>query len=305
MKIGIVGHGSIGQRHAANARELGHDVKVYDPIIIGKPDFRFEHQLYDWCDAAVIATPSPFHESGVRAAVERGKHVMVEKPISIAVGALPAILESAANKNLIVMMGNNLRLHPCVQQAKEWIVAGHIGNPLWASFICATRTAKPPYVSDGVILNTGSHEVDLALHLLGPAKAISANVCMNLGEMTDIIADFVLEHDSGARSRFHLDFITPNEIREFWIAGEERNIGVDLPKRLLSLGTTSNHMPGDYDKDYRAEMEAFIDRIDGKITPGASARDGLATLRVLLDVRKMAGLDQTYEHREIKGWGGQ
>ena len=287
MKIGVVGHGSIGSRHAANARALGHDVKVYDPAItiLGGADFKFERDLYDWCDAAVIATPSPFHEGGVRAAVERGKHVLVEKPISIAVGALPAILEAAAEKNLIVMMGNNLRMHPCVQQAKEWLVAGHIGKPLWSSWICATLSAKSPYLSDGVILNTGSHEVDLALHLLGPAKVISANA-----SPSDDIADFVLEHDSGARSSFHLDFITPNEIREFWIAGEERNIGVDLPKRLLSLGSTSNHMPGDYDKDYLAEMEAFVDRIEGKITPGASGQDGLATLRVLLDVRKMAGL---------------
>lgn len=290
MKVGVVGYGSIGKRHAENARALGHDVKVYDPAVIGGSDFRFERELYDWCDAAVIATPSLFHEGGVRAAVERGKHVLVEKPISIGIGGLPAILESAAEKNLIVMMGNNLRLHPCVQQAKEWIVAGHIGRPLWAHFTCATLTEKPPYISDGVILNTGSHEVDLALYMLGSAKVISANVGMNLGTMTDDIADFVLEHESGVRSSFHINFVTPNEIREIKIAGDQKNIVANLPGRIIALGKTVIPAPGSYDDDYRNEIAAFIGRINGNITPGANGFDGLATLRVLLDVRKMAGL---------------
>lgn len=284
MKIGIVGHGSIGQRHADNARSLGHEVKVYDPAIIGGSDFRRESDLYDWCDAAVIATPSQFHESGVRACVERGKHVLVEKPVSVAVGGLPAILESAADKGLIVMMGCNMRFHPCVQMAKRWIAEGSIGRPLWAHFTCGTLTSK--YAGDGVILNTGAHEVDIALHLLGPAQVMSANVGW---KTPDEIADFVLEHDNGARSSFHLDFITPNEIREFWIAGEDDNIGVDLPSRHITCKRLGSSVgPGDYDLDYRNEMRAFVERVGGMITPGASGADGLATLKVLLDVRKKA-----------------
>jgi len=287
MKIGIVGYGSIGKRHAENAVALGHDVIVYDPI--GRMDVKFEREIYEQADAVVIATPSPFHESGIRASVERGKHVLIEKPISIAIGHIPALLSSAKDKGLVMMMGNNLRFHPCVQQAKIWITQKEIGDPVWANFICAAETTKKTYRGDGVILNTGSHEVDLALYLLGPAKVVYASA--KYVDDQDVLADFVLQHQSGARSSFHIDFETPNEVREFWIAGE-KNIGVSLPGRGISLsGMPLKQAPGSYDDDYRNEMAAFIERIEGRFAPGASAEDGLATLKVLLDVRKKAGLE--------------
>ncbi len=286
MKVGVVGNGSIGSRHARNLKALGHEVLVYDPA--NTRDVRFERNIYEECEAVVIATPSPFHEAGIRACVERGKHVLVEKPISTAIGLLPDLLRIADEKGLVIMMGNNLRLHPCVQQVKQWIGAGEIGEQLWASFICTHQTTK---YTDSVVLNWGAHEVDLALHLLGPARVATASVVFNAGEGIEDIADFLLIHDSGCRSSFHLDYVTPNEIREFWIAGEEDNIGIDLPSRHITCKRLGSSVgPGDFDMDYLNEVAAFIDRIEGKITPGATGKDGLETLKVLLDVRKKAGI---------------
>lgn len=287
MKIGVVGHGSIGSRHATNLAALGHDVLVYDPA--NRRDVKFERNIYEDCDVVVIATPTIYHLGGIRAAAERGCHILVEKPIALSDYGLRELLDLAASKDAVVMVGCNLRFHPCVLQAKQWITAGHIGRPLWAHFTCAALSAKAPYLSDGVILNTGAHEVDLALHLLGPAQVISANA--HCTEHGDDIADFVLEHESGARSSFHLDFVTPNEIRECWIVGDEKNIGIDFLGRRISLGSMATGNAGSYDTDYVEEMKAFIDRIEGKDVPGATGEDGLAVLKVLLDVRKKAGLE--------------
>jgi len=293
MKIGIVGLGSIGKRHAINATKLGHDVHIYDPVVKGDFRFRYERDLYDWCDAAVIASPSQFHEPGLRACVERGKHALVEKPISVAIGALPELLRVAADKKLVVMVGNNLRMHLCVQEAKMWLDAEYIGIPLWASFTCAQLSKK--YSEDGVVLNTGSHEVDLALHLFGPARIASAYV-------NPLMADFVLEHASGVRSVFHCDFVTAIEVRRFRIVGAGGDIFCDLPSRALRRRMVDDKLPtvvhengfvaiGSYDTDYLDEMRAFIDRIEGKDVPGATGADGLATLDVLIEVEKKAGLE--------------
>jgi UDP-N-acetylglucosamine 3-dehydrogenase len=298
MKVGIVGYGSIGKRHADNAQVLGHEIVVYDPLV--RRDVKFERMIYEQCDVVVVATPSPAHEGPLRAAIEHRRHVLMEKPISTSVGMLPILLGDATEKNLVVMMGNNLRFHPCVQQAKEWIDDGKIGTPVWAHFICGQESTKPLYLSDGVILNTGAHEVDMALHLLGPAKVAYANSCTKLRAgtadsdvnvfFTEDIADFMLVHDNGCRSTFHLDFITPNQIREAWVVGSEEKIGIELRNRTCSLGGEARARPGNFDGDYFSEMTAFFDRIKGETTPGATGWDGLATLRVLLDVRKMAGL---------------
>jgi predicted dehydrogenase len=285
MKIGVVGYGSIGQRHAANIRWLGHECIVYDPLLQHN-DVKFEREIYDQADAVVIATPSNCHEAGLRACIERGKHVLVEKPISVGLGQLETLLKVADEKKLIVMMGNNLRFHPCVKDIKR----SEISWSLWANFICSTTTDKPGYLSDGVTLCTGSHEVDLALHLLGPAQVLTAT-----GD--EKMMDFVLQHDSGARSSFHLDFVTGREVRQFWIGYERKCISVDLPARSIQTHFIDGDIaawryPGSYDDDYVREMRDFTRRIEGLSTlyDGATGRNGLAVLKVLLDVRKMAGL---------------
>jgi predicted dehydrogenase len=280
MKIGVVGYGSIGGRHARNLVTLGHEVLIYDPVLPANERVTFERNIYEDCDAVVIATPTMFHEQGLRGCIERGKHVLVEKPIAAQVGALPGLLKIADDKGLVIMMGNNLRLHPCVQQVKQWLGAGEIGEPLWSNFICAHTTEK--YTSDGVVLNTGAHEVDLALYLFGPAKCVSAREDVSS-------ANFILQHDSGMRSTFLLDHATPHRIREFWIAGEKQNIGVDIDARRMSIGTEATQAPGDYSDDYFNEMRAFVDRINGIFAPGASGHDGLATLKLLLEVRRKTG----------------
>lgn len=298
MKIGVVGYGSIGQRHANNLRRLGHDVKVYDPIHGKGNDFKFERELYESdVEAVVIATPSPYHEGPLRACVERGKHVLIEKPISTSIGMLPQLLDDAAAKNLVVMTGNNLRFHPCVALAKQWLDVGQIGDPIWATFTCAQKNEK---YRDSVVLNWGAHEVDLAIHFFGPVQKVlcaairpwrpgTADSVVNPMAPEDI-ADFVLLHDSGVRSSFHLDYLTTVEIRECWLAGTDHNIGIDFPTRRISLGKHVQGMGGTYDDDYEDEMKAFLGRIESRPVLGASGRDGLETLRVLIDVRKEAGV---------------
>jgi len=286
MKIGIVGCGSIGSRHRSNAVRLGHETKVYDLAM--KCDFKFERELYDWCDAAVIATPSQFHEGPLRACIERGKHALVEKPISVSVGGLPALLDQAKAKGLTVMMGNNLRFHPCVTQTKRWLIEGRFGEPRWAHFLCATEPTATAF-RDGVILNTGAHEVDLALHFFGPARILASSVER---DGVDTIVDFVLRHDSsGVRSSFHLNIVSPKRVRQFWIGMEEKTLGADLDLRRFAGDGDYNgyHYGGSYADDYGTELQTFIARAQGEDgtqgLPGATGREGLETLAILEAIR--------------------
>ena len=279
MKVGIVGYGSIGQRHANNLRGLGHTVIFYDPLVPNEID-RETGIYFSDVAAVVIATPSMFHEGPLRACIERGKHVLIEKPISTSIGMLPQMLDAADEKGLVVMMGNNLRFHPCVLQAQNWLMQGLAGKPIWANFICAQENAK---YQDSVVLNWGAHEVDVAMHLFGPASVQCASVTDD-----ERIADFVLLHESGVRSSFHLDYVTPVEIREAWIACEDHNIGLDLLGRRISLGKWAQGLNGTYDDDYVTEAKAFVDRIGGKIGAGATGRQGFDVLKVLLEVSAVA-----------------
>lgn len=298
MKFGVLGLGSIGLRHARNLRMLGHEVIGYD--IDAKKQREFQGKILKRvevlaAEAIIIATPTTEHHGDWVDCewheIAGTKNVFIEKPLC---SYDDHALFAAEDELSSVFVGYMLRFHPCVKAAKNWIEQGHIGKPIWANFIVGQFNDKPDYLRDGVVLNW-SHEIDLALYLLGPAKVVAASVHCTDGK--DDIADFVLEHESGARSLIHLDYVTKNEIREGWIVGSEKNIGMDLLGRRSSMGKIIQEFGGDWNADYIDEMQAFIDYVSSApaklSTRGrwATGEDGLRVLEICQQVRQIAGLE--------------
>jgi len=287
MKIGVIGLGSIGMRHAKNLVALGHSVYGADirpdlevPFEIGVDGGDFKREV----DAFVIASPTRLHYQHAVMAGEAGKPAFIEKPLSD---------KERFSYLLPCMIGYNLRFHGCVLKTIEWINAGRIGKPLWANFTCGQFNDKPAYLRDGVVLNW-SHEIDLALHLLGPGHLEASSVRIIDG--CDDMADILITHENGCRSTIHLDYITKPEQRHFTIQGETGRITCTLPSRNLFLLTPDKeqadwfHCRGSYDQDYIDEMKAFIDRIEGKETPGCTGAEALRVLEICLEVRRQAGM---------------
>jgi predicted dehydrogenase len=297
MKVGVIGLGSIGSRHAANLKGLGHEVVGYDPelwrmeALQGHAVAREEVFARKGIDAVVSASPTANHVDDLRDAVAYGVPILIEKPIATAITSeLRDLLRDAEHDGQPVMVGYMLRFHGCVIKAKDWLGTGLIGQPLWASFTCAQLNDK--YRHDGVILNW-SHEIDLARYLLGPAKVICATARVTNGH--DDIADLVLEHDGGARSTVHLDTVTRPEIRKASICGTKGVIHLRLaPSRIAGLVSYDNTVtvsPGDtWDDNYVTELKAFLRRAEGMPAFGATGADGLAVLDLCLQARKLAGL---------------
>lgn len=285
--IGVIGLGSIGSRHAKNLIDMGHKVLSYDPEVA-------PGELQDvlrGSDAVVIAAPTANHLSIMEHVLVHKKPIFVEKPIAgCEFSRAQKAVQDAADKGVPIMVGNMLRFHSCVIKAKEWLDAGKIGEPRWGNFVVAQHTDRTRYLYDGVSLNWLAHEVDLALHLLGPGKAVAASITED-----DDCADFCLRHYSGPRSAIHGDYIAKPEIRLTTIVGNEGNIVLDLKGRTLSCHLADGERDifvgkDTWNKNYIAEIQAFLDRIDGKETLGATGQDGLDTLEVILEARKLAGL---------------
>lgn len=294
--IGVIGLGSIGLRHAVNLRALGCNVRAWDPDM--KRRLQFNGVLWDMdevmgSDAVVVASPTPLHADQLYKVMSAAKPCFVEKPIGDNYIDIDLALCKEVQFQQQIMVGYNLRFHSCVKQARAWLEAGLIGQPMWANFTCAQYNDKPAYLRDGVILNW-SHEIDLALYLLGPAKVAASSTRLTDGK--DDLTDILLTHDNGARSNIHLDYITNPEQRGFTIGGSNGVIAADLTLRSVVRIVDGDrpfvyHDQGDsYDKNYVEEMQAFLDRIDGKKTIGATGEEGLAVLKICLEVREQAGL---------------
>jgi len=285
MRIGILGYGSIGTRHARNIVGLGHKVIYYDPDQIdGLP----KDEVIKRADAVVIASPTSEHSRDIALCRSKQKPCFAEKPVADKLNA-----KGDAHLTWPLMVGYNLRFHPCVLKAKEWLNDGRIGTPYWASFICAQFNDKDEYLRDGVTLNW-SHEIDLAIYLLGKAEVTGAAITKK-----DDIADILLRHtDSNAQTSIHLDYVTRPEARGFAITGSRGSMLANLPNRIITLTDIDGNIKqqegfhGSYDDDYVVEMASFLARVEGakEATLGCTAEEAIDVLKICLKAKKVAGI---------------
>lgn len=296
MRIGVIGLGSIGERHAKNLIDMGHHILAFDLDRSKSRKFAWREEvglLIEDSDAIVVASPTEYHAEHIRQANLKGIKTFVEKPI-----VAKRMEQATTNMKFVLMCGYNLRFHSCVKKAKEWLDDGIIGQPLWANFTLAQYSEKPPYLRDGVILNW-SHEIDLCLYLLGEAQVRASSTRLTDGK--DDISDILLTHTNGCRSRVHLDYVTKPEIRGFTIVGEKGWMAADLVSRTAwrwderdseEIEPTEHFAGTDsWNDNYIEEMQAFLDRIEGKKTLGCTAEEAIKVLEICLEVRKQAGIE--------------
>lgn len=274
MRVGILGLGSIGDRHRDNLLKLGHQVICFDPFHGGMASDR--DRALEQADALVIATPTICHYRDLLDCMETGKPTFVEKPIA-ATRFEWEVLRNCKDVNRL-FVGYNLRFHPCVRQAREWLAHGAIGDALYATYVCAQENKK---YTDDLILNW-SHEIDLACHLFGDGF-----VKLVFAERPEEAA-ITLWHDGGGCSHIYLNYITTPQHRGFRIIGSEGAIAVNLAKRhavLLGSREHSYFVESSWDDDYRDEIAAFV---RGEPSDGCTGVEALAVLNLCLDARDAA-----------------
>lgn len=293
--IGIIGVGSIGQRHGRNLTAMGYQVVGFDPINIGDgypTIWPIPQNGLDRMDAVLICSPTDQHVNDLIAIADHVP-VFMEKPIGATQTDYEFLKNSSIDLNQIKMVGYNLRFHGCVKKAKEWLDAEMIGKPLWANFTLGQFSEKLPYLRNGVILNW-SHEIDLAVYLLGDATVMASTTALMDGK--DYMTDILLKHkEDSCRSTVHLDYVSDPEHRRFRIHGSDGIIEVDLVRFTADLYCETPTEPfrwkdATWNNTYTEEMQAFLDRIDGKYSIGCTGLEALKVLEICLKVRDQAGL---------------
>ncbi|KWX67912.1 Gfo/Idh/MocA family protein [Mycobacterium sp. NAZ190054] len=142
-------------------------------------------------DVVYIASPNALHAPHTLAAVEAGKHVLVEKPMALERADAHAMVDAAAANGVLLGIGFHLRHKETARRARETIAAGGIGDVFYAEMAVGagkglypydTWRAEPALAGGGSLLHQGTHAVDLAAFLCG--HPIVEVTCM-----TDLDAD--------------------------------------------------------------------------------------------------------------------
>jgi predicted dehydrogenase len=155
----------------------------------------------DSVEAVDICLPTYLHEQVALAALDRGKHVLVEKPMALSGVAADRMTEAAEKSNRVLMVAQILRFFPEYASLSDLVRSGRLGRVRSAIF--RRRTAVPTWgewefdrnKSGGGVYDLLIHDVDIALHLFGAPGAISARGHEDLRGGVDIItAEFHYEN---------------------------------------------------------------------------------------------------------------
>jgi len=195
--IGFIGAGNICRVHMKNAKALGMTLAIAaDPNIATANEAAAMYGVYhasaDWRDvladkqvqAVVIGSPNKFHAEQAIAALQAGKHVLLEKPMAMNLTEADAILAAMRKSGRILQMGMANRFKPGPQALKQAIVAGVCGHIYAGETFWYRRRGIPGFggwfttksmSGGGALIDIGVHMIDLALYLMDFPKPVAVS----------------------------------------------------------------------------------------------------------------------------------
>ncbi|MBV9879692.1 MAG: Gfo/Idh/MocA family oxidoreductase [Gemmatirosa sp.] len=275
------------QRRARVAEEL--NVRGFDSL----------DALLDATDALTIVVPTPAHFAVARAALEQGKHLLIEKPITTTLDEADELLALAARAGVVVQTGHVERFNRAIRAA-----LAHVDEP---RFIESDRLAPfSPRGSDvAVVLDLMIHDIDLVRTLVGsPASEVRAVGVPVLTPMVDI-ANARLAFASGAVANITASRVSRERVRKIRIFQRSGYLSLDLAagtgeffrmrgdvdvvalaRAPLDLAALVERVPLDAPEGepLRLEFESFLGAVRGEQPVAVSAQDGRDALDVALRI---------------------
>lgn len=295
MKSLVVGGGSIGKRHLRNLKAIGiGDLGLVETDSTRREAIAAELSVSTFAsledglawapDFVVLATPTYLHAEQALAVANRGKAFFVEKPLSHTAAGLAGLAEIVDRKELVSMVGCNLRFHPGPAQVKALLEQGRIGRVLFArvqtgSYLPEWRPgtdyrdnyAAREETGGGCILDC-IHEIDLTRWYLGDVQDVfcMADRLSSLEIETEDVAALLCRHSGGAISEIHLDYVQRSYERGCQVVGELGTIRWDFNSGEVRLydavieqwATFAQPAAWEINQMYVDEMKHFVECVE-------------------------------------------
>lgn len=307
MKIGLIGVGAISQSYA-NALE---DCSVARLVAIA--DIRKEavkaaaetmhckgygshSELAEHadCDAVVLCTPPSTHVEIASFFIDKGIPVLCEKPLSTDVASARAICDRAQSKDVKMAMASKFRYVDDVIRAKSIIASGILGQIiLFENTFTASVNMEHRWNSDrkisggGVLIDNGTHSVDIARYLLGPISqvlAVEARRIQNID--VEDTANLFIHTASGASGQIDLSWSLNKEIDTYIrVYGTDGTIQIGWRESKYKQASSPDWIVfgHGYDKlsAFRGQITNFCNYLRGTETLLISNEDAVASVEVI------------------------
>ncbi|WP_130734542.1 Gfo/Idh/MocA family protein [Flavobacterium sp. J27] len=310
LKVGVLGAGHLGKihlrlLHQSSKYEL---VGFYDPFEenakkvaaeFGYKKFDSIESLINAVDVVDIVTPTLSHYDCAVVAIESGKHVFLEKPISNTIEEAEKIMALAQKHNVKGQVGHVERFNPAFKAVKD-----KIQHPM---FIETHRLAEfnPRGTDVPVVLDLMIHDIDAILSVVqSKVKSVNASGVAVISDSPDI-ANARIEFENGCVANVTSSRISMKNMRKSRFFQKDAYISVDYLEKICEVVKMKDapEVPGDFDMILQnaegikkqiyfdnpkvnannailEELETFADAINNNTTPIVTLADGTEALRV-------------------------
>lgn len=192
----------------------------------------------DDVDAIAIATPAATHRSLALAALEAGKHVLVEKPLANSHADAEEMVQVAAERGLVLMCDHTYCYTPVVQKMAQLVADGSLGDIHFVDSVRINLGLVQPDVN--VIWDLAPHDLSILDYVLPGGLdplGVAAHGADPLGAGRECVGYLNLPLASGALAHVHVNWLSPTKIRRMVIGGSRRTLVWDdlNPGQRLSV----------------------------------------------------------------------
>jgi len=288
VRVGVVGLGQWGQHHLRIYHHLPDVILAgavdISPRILNAfarryhmPGYRDYRMLFGEVDAVSLAVPTALHYEIAREFLQRGVHVLVEKPITTTTEQAAELVALAQRAGVALLVGHVERFKPAVHALSELVT-----EPLFVQ-VRRVRPWDPSRVMDvGVVLDLMIHDLDIILNLMrSPVTGVSAIGAAIQGDDEDLAVAH-LRLQNGCLASFVASRVSPVKAAELEITLPDGLIHLNYLRQQITVRRhgTLKRTTVKGEEPLRAELTHFVDCARGDATPIVPGEDGLRALEV-------------------------
>ncbi|MGE4317693.1 MAG: Gfo/Idh/MocA family oxidoreductase [Deferribacterales bacterium] len=311
VKTGIIGLGRMGRYHL----NLNDEMPESDLQMICDPsdavreavakNFKYEstadfHKMLDKVDAITIAAPTKYHYEIAKECLQAGKHLLVEKPITVNLEEATELFEIAEKNNLVLHIGHVERFNGAVQELKSITE-----NP----YLVESRRVgpyNPNFKNDSIVLDLMIHDIDIILNMVNrDIIGVSATGSCILSPTPDL-ANASIHFEGGCVANILVSRVTQKKDRTMGISQEGAYIYLDYTTQDINIyreakegkvfGDREMKYKNEYiyeklfvykDNPLKMEIKHFLECVAGKQERKVTVAHELRSLKVALKIDEL------------------
>ena len=292
------------QLYAVAARDISRAQKVTRRYGIPKAYGSYAELLADAeVDAVYIPLPPSLHGAWTAAALDAGKHVLIEKPFTANADEAASLVARANQSGLVVMEAFHSVYHPLIDDLRRVLSSGTIGTPVSATGVFSVPI--PPGKSTrwnlalggGALMDVGCYPIRMMQALFGSTPEVLVATALDSGGIDRAISA-TLQFPGGPRASIHGSIWSASfKLPRLTVTGTEGRLSVSSPYHPQFGSTIRIHSRSgkvtrrvSRTSTYTLQLEAFRDAIQYRVSLKSGLDESLAMMRIIDEIYRKAGM---------------